>query len=182
MRIALALFLLCICCPWTAGSVSAAALLRSILRHASWSQSLTGMPMRMHAGSTYTGAWKSGKMHGKGTIASNGHEVKGIWEEGVCKQTIDADFDTLKGIEMGVSLSQRLLCVCRGKCMLAFVCLCVVVRSLCAGFRTAAQNGELIAPSLVVLIALLLFVFSDPPFIARCTPLCINISQMPAGW
>ena len=82
----------------------------------------------MHAGSTYTGAWKSGKMHGKGMIASNGREVQGIWEEGVCKQTIDADFDTLKGLEMGVSLSERLQCVCRGKSMLAFVCLCVVVR------------------------------------------------------
>jgi hypothetical protein len=67
-------------------------------------------------------------MHGKGMIASNGHEMQGIWEEGVCKQTIDADFDTLKGLEMGVSLSERLQCVCRGKSMLAFVCLCVVVR------------------------------------------------------
>ena len=56
----------------------------------------------MHAGSTYTGAWKSGKMHGRGMLASNGKEVQGIWDEGVCKQTIDANFDDLNSLEMGV--------------------------------------------------------------------------------
>jgi hypothetical protein len=96
----------------------------------------------MQAGSTYTGAWKSGKMHGKGKIASNGQEVQGIWEEGVCKQTIDADFDALKGLEMGVSLSERSAvrlsweihaCPRTSGCCGA---------SLCAGFLTAAHNGR----------------------------------------
>ena len=52
-------------------------------------------------GSSYTGAWKMGKMHGKGCLSSKGQAVQGIWEEGVCKQTIDSDFETLKNLEMG---------------------------------------------------------------------------------
>jgi hypothetical protein len=56
----------------------------------------------MLAGSTYVGAWKMGKMHGKGVLSSSkGQSVQGIWEEGVCKQTIDSDFETLQSLEMG---------------------------------------------------------------------------------